>query len=161
MRGENIRISLPLFRTGPSPENFHEINGSTYQCLEENNDKIDNLPRRYTNNGEDHGRDNYTQRLCNLPPGKSRFCHKLGEIHLDPDKGNRFPRNHNKQSIHDHDSTSGESGQTDFFVSNSTELKRGLSSGSFKPHWQTNSYISSSNTSLFTDKIFDDVADTS
>ena len=96
MGGENIRISLPLFRTGPSPKNFHEINESTYQRLEENNDKIDNFSRRYTNNGEDHGRNNYTQRLCNLPPGKSRFCHKLREIHLDPNKGNRFPKNHNK-----------------------------------------------------------------
>ena len=67
-----------------------------------------------------------SHRLCNLPPGKSGVYHKLGEIHLDPDKGNRFPRSHNKQSIHDHDSTSGESGQTDFFVSNSTEHKRSI-----------------------------------
>ena len=160
MGGENIRISLPLFRAGPSPKNFYEINESTYQCLEENNDQISNLPRRHTNKGEDHGRDNYPQRLCNLPPGKFGFCHKLGEIHLDPSKGNRFSRNHNKQSIHDNDSTSGESGQTDFFVLESTELKRGLSSGPFKPHCQTNSYIPSSNSSLFTDKIPDDVADT-
>ena len=65
MEGENIWISLSLFRSGPSTKNLYKINESNYQCLEENNDKIDNL-LPHTNHGRDHGRDNFPQRLIFL-----------------------------------------------------------------------------------------------
>jgi len=76
----SLRISLPLFRTGSRPEDFHKITESPNSTAKASGNKASDLSRRHFDFGRDFG--NYSPREghSNLPSTKSRICDQYQKI---------------------------------------------------------------------------------
>ena len=82
MERESIPIPMSLFWSGTCSQDLHQTFKNSYISSTENKHTIDNLPRRYSNYGEESGGNLNESRHINISTTTPRFCNKSTEIQI-------------------------------------------------------------------------------